>query len=557
MSSLPRAPAPAGPALHPKELTLAASTPLVPVIATDLHRAFGDRPVLDGVSFVANPGEPVGLVGENGVGKSTLMRILAGEDRPDSGSVVAPEDLAYLGQEPTFAPGTTVGAVLRDVLAPLHDAVTRLERLAPAIGQGDPAADEAYASTLDWAEHHDAWDADRRSELAAARLGLATLHRDRPVTELSGGERTRLALAAIITRRPDAVLLDEPTNHLDDAAMLLVEEFLVSCVGVVVVASHDRVFLDRVARVVVDLDPSWFGVDGEGGDRYTGDLTAYLGAKRAARRRWEEAFLTQRDQLTALAEAARTTARRPAPDRGPRDGDKMGYDFKAGTVQRSVSRRVRSVERRIVALERDRVPKPPRPLRLDVDLTTGAGQVRVRGLAVPGRISLGRLDVEPGAHLLVTGVNGSGKSSLLAVLAGALAPEHGVVEVTARRIGYLPQDVEFDDPTSSALEVYASAAGDREVPTLGELGLVHPRELGKPVSQLSVGQQRRLALAVVVAGQPDLLLLDEPTNHISLALATDLEEALGATPGTVVVTSHDRWLRRRWTGPQVSLTPAR
>ena len=533
---------------------MAAPNPLVPLIATDITRSFGERTVLDGVALVANPAEPVGLVGDNGVGKSTLLRILAGADRPDAGSVSAPDDLAYLGQEPTFPPGTTVGAVLREVLAPLHEAVARLEHLAPATGQGDASADEAYAATLAWAEHHDAWDADRRSELAAGRLGLAALDRDRPVAELSGGERTRLALAAIITRRPDAVLLDEPTNHLDDAAMELVEDFLASCVGVVVVASHDRVFLDRVARVVVDLDPSWFGTDGEGGDRYTGDLTAYLGAKRAARRRWEEAFLAQRAELGALADAARTTARRPAPGRGPRDGDKMGYDFKTGTVQRSVSRRVRAVERRIVALERDRVPKPPRPLRLDVELTSGGGRVRVRGLDVPGRVAVDRLDVSAGEHLLVTGANGSGKSSLLAVLAGALAPVRGDVEVTASRVGYLPQDVVFDDATRTAPEVYASAAGDREVPTLGDLGLVHPRELGKPVAQLSVGQQRRLALAVVVVAQPDLLLLDEPTNHISLALATELEEALESTPGTTVVTSHDRWLRARWTGLQVRLT---
>ncbi len=526
---------------------------LSPLVATDLVRAFGDRLVLDGVTLLANPAEPVGLVGENGVGKSTLLRILAGVDRPDSGAVIGPTDLVYLGQEPSFAADATVGTVLREVLAPLHAAVASLETLAASAGQGDPGADEAYASTLAWAENHDAWDADRRSELAAARLGVAALDRDRPVAELSGGERTRLALAAIITRRPDAVVLDEPTNHLDDAAMELVEEFLASCVGVVVVASHDRVFLDRVARVVVDLDPSWFGVDGEGGDRYTGDLTAYLRAKRAARRRWEEAFVAQREALAELVVTARTTARRTAPGRGPRDGDKMGYDFKAGTVQRSVARRVRAVERRIDALESDRVPKPPRPLRLDADLTAGAGRVTVRGLEVPHRVSLARLDVAPGEHQLVTGANGSGKSSLLAVLAGTLAPVGGLVEVTAQRVGCLTQDVVFDEPGRTALEVYASAVGDREAPSLGDLGLVHPREVGKPVSQLSVGQQRRLGLAVVIATQPDLLLLDEPTNHISLALSSELEEALAVTPGTLVVTSHDRWLRRRWSGPELRL----
>ncbi|MEO7235042.1 MAG: ABC-F family ATP-binding cassette domain-containing protein [Lapillicoccus sp.] len=529
------------------------STSLLPLVATDVVRTFGDRVVLDGVGLIAHPGQPVGLVGENGVGKSTLLLILAGLDRPDGGAVSAPADLAYLGQEAEMDPGATVGEGLHAALAPLHQAVARLEGLAGRLAGADPDTAAEYATALAWAEHHDAWDADRRAELAAAHLGLATVDRERPVTSLSGGERSRLALAAVVTRRPDAVLLDEPTNHLDDDAMAFLEDFLAACPGVVVVASHDRVFLDRVAEVVVDLDPSWFGADGRGGDRYTGDVTAYLAAKRAARRRWEQAFLDQREEIEALRVAAATTARRTAPGRGPRDGDKMAYDFKTGTVQRSVARRVRDVERRLDAVEAHRVPKPPRPLRLTARMSTGSGRVRVRGLVVPGRVRVDRLDLGRGQHLLVTGPNGSGKSSLLSVLAGTLAPGAGDVHVTARRIGHLPQDVTLEHPGHSAEEVYAAAVGDREVPPLRDLGLLHPRELGKPVGALSVGQRRRLALAVVVAVEPDLLLLDEPTNHISLALAGELEEALGTTAGTVVVTSHDRWLRARWEGPTLSL----
>lgn len=177
----------------------------------------------------------------------------------------------------------------------------------------------------------------------------------------------------------------------------------------------------------------------------------------------------------------------------------------------------------------------------------------MRALVVPGRVAVERLTVDVGHHVLVTGPNGSGKSSLLAVLAGQLRPADGDVQVRAERVGYLPQDVIFARPDISAREVYAAAVGSEDAAPLGELGLVHPRELGKPVGVLSVGQQRRLALAVVVASQPDLLLLDEPTNHISLALAADLEEALGRSPGAVVVTSHDRWLRRRWSGPVLPL----
>ena len=534
-------------------MSLPSMSLFAPLIARDVSRSFGDRIVLDGVDLVANPGEPVGLVGENGAGKSTLMRLLAGVDEPDAGSISRPDDVAHLGQEPDFPPGATIGEVLAKVLAPLHDAVSRLGTLASGLGSADPAVEQDYAGALAWAEAHDAWGADRRADLAAAHLGLRHLDRSRPVDTLSGGERTRLALAAIITRRPDCVLLDEPTNHLDDEAMTFVEKFVTSSAGVVVVASHDRVFLDNTAAVIVDLDPSHFGVDGEGGTRFAGDFTAYLAERRRARRRWEAAFLAQRDELKALRLAERTTARTVAHDRGPRDNDKHIYGFKGANVARTVARRVHDVERRIEAIERVEILKPPRPLNFRASLPAGTATVRVRDLVVPGRVCVERLTVDVGQHLLVTGPNGSGKSSLLAVLAGELRPDRGDVQVRARRVGYLPQDVTFARPGLSAHEVYAVAAGESDVPPLGDLGLVHPRELGKPVRVLSVGQQRRLGLAVVVASRPDLLLLDEPTNHISLALAADLEEALGRAPGAVVVTSHDRWLRQRWSGPVVAL----
>ncbi len=176
----------------------------------------------------------------------------------------------------------------------------------------------------------------------------------------------------------------------------------------------------------------------------------------------------------------------------------------------------------------------------------------MRDLLVAGRVRVDRLDVGPGDRLLVTGPNGSGKSTLLGVLAGEVVPTRGEVDVAARRLGLLPQDVVVLDPEQSAVDAYRAAAGP-DAPPLGELGLLHPREQGTAVGALSVGQRRRLALATIVATGPDLLLLDEPTNHISLALASELEEALGTSVGTVVVTSHDRWLRERWDGPVLGL----
>ena len=162
-----------------------------------------------------------------------------------------------------------------------------------------------------------------------------------------------------------------------------------------------------------------------------------------------------------------------------------------------------------------------------------------------------RLDVGAGDRVLVTGANGSGKSTLLKVLAGQLAPTAGTAQVSARRVGFLPQEAVFSRPDKAPHEVYDAATGS-PVP-LGDLGLLHPRDLSRPVGVLSVGQQRRLALAILVARQPDLLLLDEPTNHISLTLADELEEALQRSSGTVLVATHDRWLRRRWEGDLLAL----
>jgi macrolide transport system ATP-binding/permease protein len=402
---------------------------------------------------------------------------------------------------------------------------------------------------------HEAWDADRRADLTAGGLGLADVDPRRPVASLSGGQRSRLALAALVVRRPECLLLDEPTNHLDDDALVLLEEFVVSLPGVVVAASHDRTFLERVCAVIVDLDPAHLGLDGAGGNRFTGGYTDYLAAKHDARRRWQEAFEAQQEELDDLRRTCRTTARHVAHNRPPRDNDKFIHHFKGQNVARAISRRVKDAERRIEIIERQRVPKPPAPFGFGGLPRPGRRSnglvVSGRGLEVAGRLAVPRIDVRAGERLLVTGANGSGKSTLLKVLAGDLAPTGGTVSVSADRIGHLPQDVVFSRPERTAREAYASATGS-PIP-LEDLGLLHPRELARPVGALSVGQQRRLGLAILVARRPDLLLLDEPTNHIALVLAEELEASLATFPGTVVLASHDRWLRRRWTGEVLAL----
>jgi macrolide transport system ATP-binding/permease protein len=542
------------------------SAPVLPTLhVCDLDVWFGTRQVLHGLDLTAQPGRRIGLVGENGSGKSTLLRAVAGTLPTHAlvtGTIDRPVDVAMLGQEPPFGDGQTVGEVLAGALTPLRRMVDEVERLSLELTEGSgESAEAAYAEALDLAVAHDAWDADRRAGEAAERLGLGVLDPARAIGTLSGGQRTRLALATLMTTRPGCLLLDEPTNHLDDEAIDLLTAFLRDLPGVVLLASHDRVLLDEVCTDLFDLDPSELGTDGQGGRRFGGGWTAYEEHRAAARRRWEETYAAQQEELARLRDATRIETSAIAHNRPPRDNDKFIYGFKGANVQRTLARRKRDAHRRLEAAERGQVRKPRPPLRLRADLTGdggGAGRlVQVRDLAVGDRLQLDRLDVTAAEHLLVSGANGSGKSTLLGVLSGRLEPTSGTVAVTAHRVAELVQDVRFAHPGRTAQATYDALVGEEGAARtpLRSLGLLPPDRHATPVALLSVGQRRRLGLAVAIAAEPDLLLLDEPTNHLSLALAGEIEEALQTTPGTVVVATHDRWLRRRWDGDELRLRP--
>ncbi|MFJ3405618.1 ABC-F family ATP-binding cassette domain-containing protein [Promicromonospora sp. NPDC090134] len=527
------------------------------MIARDLVRTFGLRRVLDGVSITVAPGRRIGLIGENGVGKSTLLRLLAGTDEPDGGDVVRPAELGFLEQELPFEAEQTVADVLDDALRESRDDLAALDRLTAALAER-PDDDELlteYGDRLDRAQDRQAWDVDRRAAIVLAGLGLGDLGDDRRLGTLSGGQRGRLALAALLVRRPAALLLDEPTNHLDDAAAGFVEEELRGMSGVVVVSSHDRAFLDAVCTDLIDLDPA-----ADGPVQFGGSYTQYREQKQADRARWRRRYDEEQAELARLRLAVAETAHDVAPGRLKRDNEKMGFGHTAGRVQNQIARRVRSSAARLDALERDQTPEPPDLLRFHEPLTRPVTEpteplVSVRGIHVPGRLGLDRLDLRPGDRLLVSGPNGAGKSTLLAVLAGRLTPSGLVRRRAGLTVGLLTQDTTFSDPDRSARETYELTLGPERadlVPLTG-LGLLAPRDLDTAVGRLSVGQRRRLALALLIADPPELLLLDEPTNHLSPTLADDLEQALGTSPGTTVLATHDRWLRTRWPHQQLAL----
>ncbi|MHA7189931.1 ABC-F family ATP-binding cassette domain-containing protein [Arthrobacter sp. MDT2-16] len=556
-----------------------------------VSKAFGARRVLSDVSFTV-AADRTGVIGDNGSGKTTLLRIIAGLLESDGGTVSAtipgggPPRIGLLHQEPPFRAGSTITEALESAVAPIRAAAAAVAIAGQALADtpGEEAASARFASALETAERVGAWDVDARIAAMLSGLGLADLPGSRRTRHLSGGQRSRLSLVWLLLSAPDVLLLDEPTNHLDDDAAEYLRGLLSAWAGPVLIASHDRAFLDDVVTSLVDLDPAPLPQatagaligDGEGAGigvtRFTGSYTDYLYARLEARERWEHQYREEQARLRRLRAAA--------PDHyvvghehwTPRSEVRGAAKFYADRNARTVSRRVNDAAARLERLEERQIRTPPREMRFQGLTAAGAPSgiggdrtgpvLTVTDAAVDGRLHPTSLVVGPGEKWLITGPNGSGKSTLLHLLAGELAATSGsVTRAAALSIGLLAQDVDLADPghrgpDRTARQAYEDLVGPEraDLVPLHTFGLLAPRDEGRPVRVLSVGQQRRLALAVILAGPPDLLLLDEPTNHLSLLLATRLEAAIPHYPGAVVVASHDRWLRRTWQGRHLDLS---
>ncbi|MEU4279687.1 ABC-F family ATP-binding cassette domain-containing protein [Streptomyces tanashiensis] len=523
----------------------------------DVTKSYGLRTVLDQVSFTVRPGEKAAVVGENGSGKSTLVRLLAAAETPDAGEVTVdfPGGVGHLGQTLDLAADRTVRDAVDLALAEIRDMERRLRAAEQSLGQASPDELTAYGELLLAYEERGGYEADARVDAAFHGLGLAGITRDRALGSLSGGERSRLALAGVLAADPELLLLDEPTNHLDAAAVHWLGERLRAHRGTVVAVTHDRGFLEHIATTILEVDRDERTVR-RYGDGWAGHRTA----KAAARRRAEQdhaAWL----QETARAEELLDAAGRRLASTGKDPG--QGFGKHRRSHEAKLGGQVRAVRERLAHLRRNPVKAPPEPLRFRVALPTAEEGPRddgplaeLHGVQVGERLRLdGPLAVAPGQRLLVTGENGAGKTTLLRVLAGDLEPDAGTVRRPAR-IGYLAQEL---PERSTRLPLLAAfAAGRPGLPEeyaeeLGALGLFREGDLRVPVAELSAGQRRRLQIARLVIRPADLLVLDEPTNHIALDLVEDLETALAAYPGAVVVVSHDHGFRERFPGDRLEL----
>jgi ATP-binding cassette subfamily F protein 3 len=523
-----------------------------------VSKTYGIQTILEDVSFIINSGDRVGLVGPNGCGKTTLLRIIMGYEQPDRGrvSVDPGVSIGYLAQglEPSF--GETVGEVLRSGIDGLRAAQQRVEALTEQMSSGSTSetvlAD--YGEALERFEALGGYAVELRGEPILAGLGLQDVGLDVPVRRLSGGQRTRLGLARLLVAEPTLLLLDEPTNHLDIDALEWLEGFLAQYRGAALVVSHDRVFLNNTVSRILSMDVRTHRVA-----EYDGDYTDFELAKAAERDRQWMVWKDQQDEIARLDAAARhmrglATFRKGGKADVSAGGDKFAGGKHGFFANRSLetSRRAKRIEQRIEKLLTDEKVDKPRgtwQMKLDFGEMTRGGQIVVAledvGHAFGEHVLFRHVDLtlRHGDRVALIGPNGTGKTTLLRAIVGELVPTEGRVRIgSGVRIGYMPQEHETLDPAATALSTVQglSSMSETEARNFLHYFLFEGDDVFTPVGQLSYGERARLILAKLVVSGVNCLVLDEPVNHLDIPSRERFEAALDAFPGTVLVAVHDR-----------------
>jgi ATPase subunit of ABC transporter with duplicated ATPase domains len=518
--------------------------------ASGVSVAFGALVVLHDADLAVAAGDRIAVVGPNGVGKSTLLRVLAGELQPDAGTVIAAGTVGYLPQERDRRHDETlVGYIARrtGVAAAEEAMLSASEALAAGTGR----VELDYAQALDRYLALGGPDLQVRASELAATLGLPA-DLDRAASGLSGGQLARLALAAVLLARFDVLLLDEPTNDLDTTGLELLETHLASFRGGLVVVSHDRAFLDRTASQVLQIDPHSREVK-----LYGGGYQAYraeLARDRQAAAQAYETYAAKRDDLIERARRQRewarsgelsaksAAARRNEPDKNIRRGHAEGAQqlaAKAAATQRAAER-----------LEQVAEPRKEWELRLRFGAAARSGEiVAVLSDAVirRGGFTLGpvNLQLNWGERMLVRGDNGSGKSTLLQALLGRIPVDQGRASLGASVVvGEIDQTRQTFAASARLVDAFSAESGllPGEARTLlAKFGL-GADDVGRPVERLSPGERTRADLALIMHSGANLLVLDEPTNHLDVPAIEQLEQALERYDGTLLLVTHDRAL---------------
>jgi len=497
------------------------------IIAEKISKVFASREVLKDISFRLGQSDRIGLVGPNGEGKTTLLRIIAGLLEPSAGQVHTSRGLCvgYLPQDPPALEDKTIHQAALEVFADLRSMETTLHSLASEMAGGDPAVIKRYGALQTRFEGLGGYTYVSRIAQVLTGLAFPCDMWERPLSQLSGGQRTRVYLATLLLKSPDVLLLDEPTNHLDLQSVEWLESWLAPFRGAMIVVSHDRYFLDHVTRSTWEISSGSF-------ETYRAPYSGYV-QQRAERHKerlrvWHE----QQEYIAKTQEFIRIHL--------------------AGQRSKEAKGRRTRLER---FMRDEAVDRPKGEDRINLTLRAGrrAGDLvlRAEDLASgydPHRplVEAEYLEVERGNRIAVVGPNGAGKTTLVRTLIGELAPLAGAVRLGAGvTVGYLSQTHDTLSPETTALDALLSAAKglttERARSLLGSL-LLTGDDVFKRISELSGGQRSRVALARLVVQSASLLVLDEPTNHLDIPSTEIMEDTLTRFDGTILFVSHDRFL---------------
>lgn len=510
-------------------------------------KRFGVDPILDGVNLQILERERIGLVGVNGAGKSTLLKIIAGEMSYDGGQIFKSKEttLGYLAQNSGLQSNRSIWEEMMHVFAHLTQTEAELRQMEHDIA--DPAfmedekqyADllERYARRSDWFKDHGGYEMETRIRSVLHGMGFGEFSPDTPIGTLSGGQKTRLALARILLQAPDLLMLDEPTNYLDIATLTWLEDYLRGYSGALLVVSHDRYFLDRLVTTIVEIER-------HRSKKYTGNYSRYMELKAAEYEIQMKQYEKQQDEISKMEDFVQKNI------------------VRASTTKRAQSRRK--------ALEKmDRLDKPLGDLKkahfsFETAVMSGKEVLRVDQLSVAydegsplfRNVSF---DLRRGETVALIGPNGIGKSTMLKCLTGSLRPAQGDIQWgTKVQIGYYDQEQTGLNPSNTVLEeLWSAYPGMEEARIRTVLGnfLFSGDDVLKKISSLSGGEKARVSLSKLMLKEANVLILDEPTNHLDLFAKEVLEAALMDYEGTLLFISHDRYFLNKMAERIVELHP--
>lgn len=501
--------------------------------------------VLADISFSLAKGQKVALVGDNGIGKTTILRVIAGLVEPDAGEIELAKNtcIGYLPQDTSLTGDETVGVYLRRI-AGIDALEQKLEILASQLE--DKTKSDKYGDAQEQYERLDGYAFERRIEVMLVGFGLENVGIDHRLSNLSSGQKSKVALAGILLKGVDLLLLDEPTNNLDLPALIWLEDFLRKSDVACIVISHDRRFLDRVVRKIFELDRNTRALNISGGT-YSDYLT--MVAKRIARQK--EEYRLQQEEIERLSEQAkhqRTASARGSNWQGS-DNDKFLRGFKRDRAGGS-GRKAKTIEKRIDQMEKVEKPIERNPFEIPLKAEVGLGTLDIRLVDVvagyPDGFSIGPVsfEVRYASRVGIMGLNGTGKSTFLKTIIGQLVARSGVIEIgSGVKIGNMMQEHESLPRDQTPLEFFKERTRfkDNEVYNqLVKFGF-DQGQAKQPICNLSPGGRARLLLALFSAQSVNTLVLDEPTNHLDLEALEALEETVKAYRGTILLVSHDRY----------------